>query len=301
VFLESVSSADLVRALAERRLTIVTCVPQFFYLIHQRAMDEVSRGGMLRRTACRALLESSFRLRRLGVNVGRRLFQRVHAVMGGEMRLFITAGATFDPAVGRDLYALGFTVLQAYGLTETSGAATISRPDEAYIDTVGRALPGHELKTMAPEGAGLDGEIAIRGPVVMQGYYRRPDATAAVMRDGWFLTGDLGRLDAAGRLTITGRRKEVIALASGKHIHPEEIEARYRQSAFVKEICILGLTDADDPTTARLHAVVVPDMSTPAICCASSSRVSPFICRRTSACSATTSGSSRCRERRRAH
>ena len=126
------------------------------------------------------------------------MFGRVHAVMGSEMRLFVTGGSKFDPAVGRDFYALGFTILQAYGLTETTGAATINSPDEAYIDTVGRALPGQEIKMLPPEDADLDGEIAIRGPIVMQGYFNRPDATAAVMRDGWFLTGDLGRLDAGG-------------------------------------------------------------------------------------------------------
>ncbi len=82
----------------------------------------------------------------------------------------------------------------------------------------------------------------------MQGYFNRPEATAAVMRDGWFLTGDLGRVDASGRVTITGRKKEVIVLASGKNIYPEEIEGYYRQSAFVKEICVLGLTSEDDPT-----------------------------------------------------
>jgi long-chain acyl-CoA synthetase len=260
VFLEQVSSTELVRALAEQCITIFACVPQFFYLIHQRVMSEVSRGGVLTRLIFRALLETSFRLRRLGLNIGPRVFRRVHAVMGSEMRLFITGGSKFDPAVGRDFYALGFTILQAYGLTETSGAATINSPDEAYVDTVGRALPGHELKTLPPEEADLDGEIAIRGPVVMQGYYNRPDATADVMRDGWLLTGDLGRLDVNGRLTITGRKKEVIVLASGKNIYPEEIEAYYRQSVFVKEICVLGLTDADDPTTERLYAVVVPNM-----------------------------------------
>ena len=260
VFLEQVSSTELVRALAQQRITIFACVPQFFYLIHQRVMGEVSRGGALTRFVFRTLMKVCFRLRRLGLNLGPRVFKRVHAVMGSEMRLFITGGSKFDPAVGRDFYALGFTILQAYGLTETSGAATINSPDEAYVDTVGRALPGNELKTLPPEDADLDGEIAIRGPIVMQGYYHRPEATAEVMRDGWFLTGDLGRIDAGGRLTITGRKKEVIVLASGKNIYPEEIEAYYRQSAFVKEVCVLGLTDEDDPTTERLYAVVVPNM-----------------------------------------
>lgn len=260
VFLETVNSTQLVKALGDQRITVFACVPQFFYLIHQRVMQEVARGGVLKRGVFRALLALSFRLRRLGLNVGPRLFGRVHAVMGPQMRLFVTGGSKFDPAVGRDLYALGFTILQAYGLTETSGAATMNNPDEAHIDTVGRALPGQQLKTLPPDDEDLDGEIAIRGPIVMQGYYNRPDATAAVMRDGWFLSGDLGRLDESGRLTITGRKKEVIVLASGKNIYPEEIEGYYRQSPFVKEICVLGLTRDDDPTTERLYAVVVPNM-----------------------------------------
>ena len=175
-------------------------------------------------------------------------------MLGGHIRLLITGGSKFDPAIGRDLYGLGFTILQAYGLTETSGAATITRPDEAHLDTVGRVLPGNELTIMPPDGEAEDGEIAIRGPIVMQGYYNRPEATAAVMRDGWFLTGDLGRLDADGRLTITGRRKEMIVLASGKNIYPEEIEAHYRKSPMIKEICVVGSTRPDEPTTERLHA-----------------------------------------------
>jgi long-chain acyl-CoA synthetase len=260
VFLETVNSTELVRALDQQRITIFACVPQFFYLIHQRVMQEVARGGLLKRLLFRALVASAFRLRRLGVNVGPRLFGRVHDVMGRQMRFFVTGGSKFDPAVGRDLYSLGFTILQAYGLTETSGAATINRPDEAHIDAVGRVLPGHELQLLPPEEADLDGEIAIRGPIVMQGYYNRLAATQAVMRDGWFLTGDLGRLDGEGRLTITGRKKEVIVLASGKNIYPEEIEAHYRNSPYVKEICVMGLARDDEPTTERLFAIVVPDM-----------------------------------------
>ncbi len=112
---------------------------------------------------------------------------------------------------------------------------------------------------LPPEGDADDGEIAIRGPIVMQGYYNRPDATAEVMRDGWFLTGDLGRLDAEGRLTITGRKKEIIVLSSGKNIYPDEIEKHYLKSPVIKEICVMGVTRPDEPTTERLHAVVVPD------------------------------------------
>ena len=106
----------------------------------------------------------------------------------------------------------------------------------------------------------VDGEIVVRGPNVMHGYHNRPDATAEVMKDGWFYTGDLGRIDEQGRITITGRKKEVIVLASGKNIFPEEIEAHYRQSPFVKEICVMGLAEAGRPSSERLFGVVVPNM-----------------------------------------
>lgn len=259
VYLETLNTTDLLKALAERRITIFACVPQFFYLIHQRVTGEVAKGGLVTRTLFRTLLTANLLLRKVGVNIGPIVFAKVHTVLGGSMRLLVTGGSKFDPAIGRDLYGLGFTILQAYGLTETSGAATINEPHEAHIDTVGKVLPGNELKILPPDGDAEDGEIAIRGPIVMQGYFNRPDATAEVMRGGWFLTGDLGRLDAAGRLTITGRKKEMIVLASGKNIYPEEIEAHYRKSAVIKEICVMGVTRPDEPTTERLHAVIVLD------------------------------------------
>jgi long-chain acyl-CoA synthetase len=259
VYLETLNTTELLKGLAERHITIFVCVPQFFYLIHQRVTGEVQKGGWLTRAAFRGLLSTNLALRRIGVNIGPIVFAKVHKVLGGHIRLLITGGSKFDPAVGRDLFGLGFTILQAYGLTETSGAATITKPDEAHLDTVGRVLPGNELTIMPPDGEAEDGEIAIRGPIVMQGYYNRPEATAAVMRDGWFLTGDLGRVDAGGRVTITGRKKEMIVLASGKNIYPEEIETHYRKSPLIKEICVVGSTRPDEPTTERLHAVIVLD------------------------------------------
>jgi long-chain acyl-CoA synthetase len=253
VYLETLNSTDLLRALSERKITIFACVPQFFYLIHQRVMQQVQQANIATRLVFKLLLAANFRLRRVGINLGGLFFGKVHDVMGRDMRLLITGGSKFDPLIGRDLYSLGFTILQAYGLTETSAAATINTPDEAHIDTVGRALPGVEIK--------IDGgEIAIRGPIVMRGYHNRPDATAAVMKDGWFYTGDLGRMDDNGRITITGRKKEMIVLASGKNIYPEEIEAHYKQSTFVQEICVLGLAEPGRPSSERLFGVVVPNM-----------------------------------------
>jgi long-chain acyl-CoA synthetase len=262
VFLESVNTTELLRALRQRGVTIFACVPQFFYLIHQRVTGEVARRGVLTRALFRILLRVNGALRRAGLNAGRLLFRRVHQELGGRMRLMVTGGSKFDAEIGADLYALGFDILQAYGLTETTGAATLMRPGDRHLESVGHPLPGVEIR-IGPVEAGdqgqTDGEVLVRGPIVMRGYFNRPEATAAAVENGWLHTGDLGRLDSEGRLLITGRRKELIVLSSGKNIYPEEIEAAYRKSAFIREICVLGLAPSGQPAAERLHAVVVPD------------------------------------------
>jgi long-chain acyl-CoA synthetase len=254
VFLETVNSTTLLDALTARRITIFACVPQFFYLIHQRVTSEMAKKGRPVRAILRGIIATNVWLRdHLKVNIGRAIFGRVHRALGPAMRLLITGGSKFDPAIGRDLYGLGFTILNAYGLTETSGGATIQRPGDRFTTSVGQPFPGVDARI------GADGEILLRGPIVMREYYRRPDATADAIRDDWLHTGDLGHLDDRGRVHITGRLKEIIVLSSGKNLYPEEIETHYRQSAFIKELCVLGLTRPGEPAAERLHAVIVPD------------------------------------------
>jgi long-chain acyl-CoA synthetase len=265
VYLESLNTTELLRALRERDITLFCCVPQFFYLIHERMLKEVGQHGAAARLGFRALLKLCRAARSLGANPGKLIFRRVHQMLGSRMRYLITGGSRFDPAVGRDLYALGFEILQAYGLTETTGGATCTPPGSRAIGSVGPPLPGVEVKLLHPQppedGIGpATGEVAIRGPIVMQGYYNRPDATAAVLRDGWLLTGDLGYLDSHGNLFITGRKKEIIVLSSGKNIYPEEIEHHYLKSPFIKEICVMGLESRPgEPYSEKLHAVLVPN------------------------------------------
>jgi long-chain acyl-CoA synthetase len=219
-------------------------------------------------------------LRRAGVNAGKLLFGKIHATFGARMRYLITGGSRFDPAIGRDFYAFGIDVLNAYGLTETSGGAFINPPGHVVVfGSVGRPFPGVEAKITeekiveektvgekpvdpqpVEEGAPPVGEIAIRGALVMKGYWNRPEATAEVLRDGWLYTGDLGYFDSGGNLFITGRRKEVIVLANAKNVYPEEIEAHYLRAQSVKEICVMAWeARPGDPTSERLHAVVVPN------------------------------------------
>ena len=263
VFLDTVNTSELLRALAGRGVTILACVPQFFYLIHQRVTGEVARSGPVVRVFFRVLRAVNGASRRAGVNLGPVLFRRVHRMLGGQMRLMVAGGSRFDPAVAADLHRLGFDILQGYGLTETSGAATLTRPGDTAFESVGLPIGGAQVRIAPPEAGGQDaaddGEVLIAGPIVMQGYHNRPEATAAALRDGWLHTGDLGRLDGRGRLTITGRLKEIIVLSSGKNIYPEEVEAAYRRSAFISDICVLGLARDDEPSAERLYAVVVPD------------------------------------------
>jgi long-chain acyl-CoA synthetase len=178
------------------------------------------------------------------------------------MRYLITGGSRFDQRIGRDLEDMGFNVLQAYGLTETSGGAFLTPPDDNVLGSVGNPLPGVEVQIASGDQGDESGagEILIRGPIVMKGYYNRPDATAEVLKDGWLHTGDLGYVDHRRNLFVTGRSKDVIVLSNGKNIYPEEIETHYQQSPFIKELCVMGLESRPgEPLAERLHAVIVPD------------------------------------------
>jgi long-chain acyl-CoA synthetase len=264
VYLETLNTTELLRALQERNISVFCVVPQFFYLIHERIFKELNKRGKFTLRLVRALMALNRGLRRAGINAGKLFFGKIHATFGARMRYLVTGGSRFDPAIARDFYSFGIDVLNAYGLTETTGGAFINHPGHVVFGSVGQPFPGVEAKIVDPkpveEGAPPAGEVAIRGAIVMKGYWNRPEATAQVLRDGWFYTGDLGYLDSDGNLFITGRRKEVIVLANGKNVYPEEIEAHYLQAQYVKEICVMALESRPgDPTSERLHAVIVPN------------------------------------------
>jgi long-chain acyl-CoA synthetase len=261
VYLSTLNTTELLRALRERNITAFAVVPQFFYLIHDRIFKEVSQKGSLTRFAFGWMRRITVLGRKLGFNPGRVLFRRIHNLFGNRMRLLVTGGSRFDPKIARDFYSLGIDVLQAYGLTETSGGAFVNPPDDNVIGSVGKPLKGVEAKIIEPQasddGSPASGEIVMRGPIVMKGYWNRPDATAEVLKGGWLYTGDLGYIDPRGNLFITGRRKEVIILSNGKNIYPEEIEAHYLQSPFIKEICVMGMEGTAG--SEKLYAVIVPN------------------------------------------
>ena len=267
VYLETLNTTELLRALQERNITVFAVVPQFFYLIHERIFQEVAKRGGLAQKAFQGLVAFNRGLRKLGIDAaGPILFGKIHETLGKKMRYLVTGGSRFDPRIAKDFHDLGIDVLQAYGLTETTAAVFANSPHDNVIGSVGKAMKGVEGRIVdavsdaeQEDGSPASGEVALRGAVVMKGYWNRPDATAAVLREGWFYTGDLGYFDARGNLFLTGRKKEVIVLSNGKNIYPEEVEAHYLKSPYIKELAVMGLEGKPGEGGDRLYAVIVPN------------------------------------------
>ena len=258
VFLSSISPQRIIDAFHRHRITFFVCVPQFFYILHKRIFSQAASQPL----PVRLLFRSMRTVARLTNNAAlrRKLFSKVHKAIGPDLRLLASGGSRFEPHIAQDLNELGYTVLQAYGLTETSAAATITPLSDNHIGTVGRPLRGVTVRVDSANNDGV-GEVWIRGPVVMKGYYHAPDETSEVIRDGWLRTGDLGLLDPDGFLSITGRSKDVIVLANGENVYPEELEMHYSKSPLIKEICIVGAAEGSGAGNREiLHAIVVPDM-----------------------------------------
>jgi long-chain acyl-CoA synthetase len=258
VFADTLKRAEILQALEEAGITVLATVPQFFYLFHNRIQEELGKKSPMMRRLFRGMLRlNRFSMRVLGINLGKIIFSQIHRSFGTRLRLFVSGGSAFDIKVAQDFHDMGFTILQGYGLTETTGASTVTPIKNNVVGSVGPTIPGVEIRIINPDESGI-GEILIRGPVVMQGYYKNPDATNAAIQDGWFHTGDLGRMDAKGNLFITGRQKEVIVLPNGKNIYPDELEAHYSQSPFIQEIAVIGVYSKQE-RGERLHAIVVPN------------------------------------------
>src|SRR5512136_1097994 len=153
---------------------------------------------------------------------------------GGRMRLFVSGGAPLSPKVNWFFTLLGFTILEGWGLTETSAGTCVNRIGANKIGTVGPAFPGTEIRIAE------DGEILVKGPGLMKGYYKRPEATAEILKDGWLYTGDIGELDADGYLRITDRKKDLIKTSGGKYVAPQNLENELKADPLISQVMVHG-------------------------------------------------------------
>jgi long-chain acyl-CoA synthetase len=261
-YLKELTPAELSEAMKSFKPTILTTVPRLWYLFHKKIFDAVAAKPKPVQMLFRAMLAANGTLRdTLKINLGTKFFSQVHESFGGHLRIAISAGSRFDEEVAKDFHKLGFTILQGYGLTETSGAATATYEDDNRVGSVGKAMHGAEIKIIDQDAEGV-GEVLIKGPMVFPGYYRNPKANAeAFTEDGWFRSGDLGKFDKDGHLYIVGRGKDVIVLPSGKNVHPEDLEVHYLKCPMVGELAVLGVQDETEAHAGaeKLAAVIVPD------------------------------------------
>lgn len=261
-YLKEMTPDELGKAMRSFKPTLLTTVPRLWYLFHKKIFDAVAEKPKPVQGLFKAMLATNKLMRdSFDVNLGDKFFGKVHESFGGNLRFAVTAGSRFDETVAEDFYKLGFTIIQGYGLSETSGAATATYEADNRVGSVGKPFFNAEVKIDNPDKEGV-GEVLIRGAMVFKGYYKNPQATAEVFTgDGWFRSGDLGKFDADGHLFIVGRAKDVIVLPNGKNVHPEDLEVHYLKSPYVEELAILGVEDetVGKAGAEKLIAVVVPD------------------------------------------
>ena len=190
--------------------------------------------------------------RKFGLSLGGESRRKVHDLLFGSMELVVCGGAHLNPEISRKLDALGLCVLQGYGITECSPLISVNRNRFWRYDSVGTLMPGYQIRLE-------NGEILVKGPSVMAGYYKDPEETALALQDGWFRTGDLGRIDKDGQIYITGRIKNLIVLKNGKKISPEQIEQRIQEIPMVKETMVYGTPSGDDPDDVQPTVSIYPD------------------------------------------
>ena len=242
VFVKKIASKEILEALDKNNVTALVGVPRVFKLFYDGIKQQID-SKFITRTIYKLMTKiKSFKIRR-------KVFVKVHEKFGGELTFIVSGGAKLDPEIGEFYETLGIYVQEGYGLTETSPVIAVNTRKERKIGTVGKKLDNIEAKI-------VDEELWVKGPIVMKGYYNKPEKTAEVItEDGWFKTGDLASIDDEGYITIRGRRNSMIVLSNGKNIDPEKLENKVieKSKRLIKELGVFGHND-------KLVAIIVPDL-----------------------------------------
>ena len=237
---------DGIRHIAENikeyKITAMISVPILFESMYKKVMKGIEKKGKLE-TVKKGMKISQFLLK-FGIDIRKQLFKEIHQTLGEDARLFVSGGAALDPETEKGFNAMGFTMYQGYGLTESS--PVIAAEDDKYqrIGSIGKAFPSIEAKIINPDEDGI-GELVAKGPSIMLGYYNNEEATKETLEGEWLHTGDLARIDKDGYIFISGRKKFVIVLKNGKNIFPEELETLVNKIEGVKESFVYGRPEDD--------------------------------------------------------
>ena len=235
----SLASNEIIQTLSDNRVAIIIGVPRLYAAIRKGIMDQIEK-----KAAAKKLFALAKKINSPAFS--KKIFAKVHKRFGGNITYMVCGGAKLDEDVAADYKALGFEMLEGFGMTEAAPMITFTRPGRWKIGSAGELMPGMEVESR-------NGEIVARGRNIMKGYFNRPEETAEVIKDGWLHTGDLGYIDKEGYIHITGRKKEIIVLSNGKNINPAEIEKKLLSiSPLVAEAGVFMKKD-------KLYAAVFPD------------------------------------------
>ena len=241
----------IVENLNEYKITYAAFVPAIYELMYKNIWKMIEKKGKVEET--KELMQE---YKDKSMQEKKEVFKEIHDMYGGCIKLFITGAAALDKEVIETFRNWGLNLCQAYGLTETSPIIGIETNEHHRVGSIGRPIPHVEARIDEADDDGV-GELVVKGPNVMLGYYNNKKATESVMEDGWFHTGDLARIDEDGYIFICGRKKSVIVLKNGKNIYPEEMEGLVNKIEGVKESFIFGKQQTDDKDNIKIHVKIV--------------------------------------------
>lgn len=227
-------------------------VPAFTEVFYKSIWNNAQKTG--KDKALKKMIPLSNALRKTGIDLRKKFFKSIHEAFGGNLNQIVCGGAPIRPEIGKFFNDIGITLLNGYGITECSPLVSVNRANFNDSSTVGVILPCCEVKIENKTADG-DGEIYVKGDIVMKGYYKEPEKTAKVLKDGWFNTEDYGRINEKGQLIINGRKKNLIVLDNGKNIYPEEIENYIMGIPYVKEVLVKASKNAAGQETALIAEV----------------------------------------------
>lgn len=246
----------IVENMNEYKISVMASVPAIYERIFKIIRNDLNKQGKLDK-----ILEDEEKYKNFTMEEKRKVFKQIHEMLGGKIKLLISGAASLDAGIEQKYRNLGINLVQGYGLTETSPVVAIGNKKNYKVGSIGKTVPSVEAKLVDCDKNGI-GELVVRGPSVMLGYYKNSEATRKAIKEGWFYTGDLAKIDNEGYIFICGRKKSVIVLKNGKNIFPEEMENLINRIEGVEESMIFGKQVSEDVNDIKIFAKIVYNKET---------------------------------------